>query len=467
MTDIARKVGVSRDTVYKYLAEDDFSPKMPVRAHRASKMDPYADTVHAWLTEDLGEWRKQRHTAHRVWVRLTEELGADVAESTVRKFVAAERAAIQAERDSAGYLDLEWPAGEAQADFGEADFYVMGTKRRLSYFVLEFPHSNVGIAQVFPGETAECVCQALMDIFLLLGGAPVKIVFDNATGVGRRVCGTVRLAELFSAFAAHFGFDYRFCNPRSGNEKGAVENKVGTQRRNLFVPVPKVWDVDGYNGRLAERCLKMAEKEHYKAGEREIDLFEEDRCALRGLPAKPFSCVTYARPKADKKGRVRLDGKHWYSTLPAYAGQTMIAALGATRVEVYDAEGTLVCSHRREYGKAPTDTSDPGSQLALLCNRVGGWENSRVRFALPEDLRCHMDSLGRDELRAECRLLRDQWATSGWEATVQAAQLAFSATGRLDAASVAMAAASAAGDRITYDEPVDLAAYDRAVGTVA
>ena len=170
---------------------------------------------------------------------------------------------------------------------------------------------------------------------------PSKIVFDNATGVGRRVCDTVRLTELFSAFAAHFGFDYRFCNPYSGNEKGAVENKVGTQRRNLFVPVPKVWDVGGYNGRLAERCLKMAEKEHYRAGEREIDLFEEDREALRGLPAKPFSCVTYARPKADKKGRVRLDGKHWYSTLPAYAGQTMIAALGATRVEVYDAEGTV------------------------------------------------------------------------------------------------------------------------------
>lgn len=44
----------------------------------ARKMDPYADTVHAWLVEDLGEWKKRRHTAHGVWVRLTEELGADV-----------------------------------------------------------------------------------------------------------------------------------------------------------------------------------------------------------------------------------------------------------------------------------------------------------------------------------------------------------------------------------------------------
>lgn len=36
MTDIARKVGVSRDTVYKHLSEDDFSSKMPVRANRPS-----------------------------------------------------------------------------------------------------------------------------------------------------------------------------------------------------------------------------------------------------------------------------------------------------------------------------------------------------------------------------------------------------------------------------------------------
>ena len=54
----------------------------------------------------------------------------------------------------------------------------------MSFFALSFPFSNMGFAQVFP---SECVCQALKQIFEYVGGVPTRIVFDNATGVGRRV----------------------------------------------------------------------------------------------------------------------------------------------------------------------------------------------------------------------------------------------------------------------------------------
>ena len=93
--------------------------------------------------------------------------------------------------------------------------------------MLSFPYSNVGLAQVFPGENAECVCQALKQIFEHVGGVPTRIVFDNAAGVGRRVCGGVRTAELFGRFAAHYGFAYSFCNPNSGHEKGDLYRSFG------------------------------------------------------------------------------------------------------------------------------------------------------------------------------------------------------------------------------------------------
>jgi len=44
------------------------------------------------------------------------------------------------------------------------------------------------------------------------------LVFDNATGVGRRMEKGVRMAELFSRFKAHHGFEVSFCNPYSGND---------------------------------------------------------------------------------------------------------------------------------------------------------------------------------------------------------------------------------------------------------
>ncbi len=338
VAEIARKTGVSRDTVYKYRDMDDFSPEPPARRAQGSKLDPYRPLIESWLDDDTRSGRKQRHTAKRVHDRLVSECGADVSVSTVERCVREIRARRSAEAADAQYLDLVWGPGEAQADFGEADFYVRGMRTTLSFFVMTFPYSNVGLAQVFPGETSECVCQALRNVFEHVGGVPTKIVFDNATGVGRRVGGGVRTTELFAACSAHYGFRFGFCNPRSGNEKGSVENKVGCVRRNLFVPVPQLWDAGAFNRRLLERSLAMSDKPHWIKGERELDLFEADRLAMLGLPAKPLDCVTYVSRTADKKGKVSVGerGRHLYSTHPSLSRRRLTVGLRATTVSVYD-----------------------------------------------------------------------------------------------------------------------------------
>ena len=460
ISEIARKAGVSRNTVYAKLAISDLSPQMPARRSKPKVLDPYRGVIESWLDEDARNWRKQRHTARRIWRRLRDELGVECCESTVRHYVRDLKAARKAAAES--YLDLAWNPGEAQADFGEADFCVMGTKRRLSFFVLSFPYSNVGFAQVFPSENAECVCQALKQVFEYIGGVPVRIVFDNATGVGRKACDGARTTELFAAFAAHYGFGFSFCNPRSGNEKGNVERKVYFIRQNLFVPVPRLFRIDSYNERLLARCSELA-KGHYRKGRSEADLFADDRAAMMGLPEAAFEVVRYASRKADKQGKVQVDGLHWYSADPSLAGRRLVVGLGATRLSIYTEGGEFVCSHDRQYGAAPTDSASPASQLPLLAMKAGAWRNSSVRSSVPDELRDYMDGLGKPELRDGLRIMRDQVQRSGWDAAVGAMQCALEATGRIDAASVAVAAARAEGGAIAYDEPVDLGVYDAAM----
>lgn len=88
ISDIAKMNGVSRDTVYKYLAQDDFSPRPSARRSAPSKLDPYKPVIRQWLEDDARNWRKRRHTARRIWRRLVDEHGADVSESTVGRYVA-------------------------------------------------------------------------------------------------------------------------------------------------------------------------------------------------------------------------------------------------------------------------------------------------------------------------------------------------------------------------------------------
>ena len=92
VAEIARKLDVSRDSVYKYLKQDDFSPKFPAPAKkRPSKIDPYKSIINRWLDEDNKNWQKQRHTARRIWQRLCDEYNADIAECTVSRYVAKEK----------------------------------------------------------------------------------------------------------------------------------------------------------------------------------------------------------------------------------------------------------------------------------------------------------------------------------------------------------------------------------------
>lgn len=57
IAEIARKTEVSRDTVYKYLAKEDFSKHPPQRRRRSKILDPYRSPIESWLDED----RKSRH----------------------------------------------------------------------------------------------------------------------------------------------------------------------------------------------------------------------------------------------------------------------------------------------------------------------------------------------------------------------------------------------------------------------
>ena len=467
--EIARRTGVSEPTVRKYLRAEDLSPAPPAvgRTGGSPSMGPHAARVDAWLEEDLRVWRKQRHTAKRVFERLRDEEGFEGSYSTVRRYVARRRREMAEARDAReaqGFLLLAWLPGECQVDFGQADFRVRGVARRGHYLVVSFPHSNVGLAQVLWGETAECVCQGLLNVFLFVGGVPRRAVFDNATEVGRRVGDEVRTSALFRAFAAHFGLDYSFTNPYSGNEKGSVENKVGAVRRALFVPVPQLSDVKRYNERLLAACLALSDKPHYRSGGRELDLFEEDGAALSPLPEAGFSCVAWLTRKCDKRGCFEAGGPHRYCAGPAAAGSEVSVAMGAFDVTVVGAGGEVLASYERQWGDAPTDSSDPTLQLQLLCYRPGGFRDSSVRSSLPAELVGWLDAQDREGLSAGLRALRDASARSGWEAAVEGAVRSLEATGKVDAATLGLSAAVAAsgGGRVEYDEAVDLAGYDAA-----
>lgn len=77
------------------------------------------------------------------------------------------------------------------------------------------------------------------------------------------------LTDAFLRFAEHYGFQYVFCNPHKGNEKGNVENKVGYHRRNMLVPRPRLNNLSDFNAELLRQCYEDAERLHYQVCEQQ------------------------------------------------------------------------------------------------------------------------------------------------------------------------------------------------------
>lgn len=411
---IAERLGVSRDSVAKYAQMEDFSPdptKRPV-PRGEGVLAGHEGFIEQVLEDDKKAPRKQRHTAKRLFERLCQERGYTGSYRTLCKFVAKSRQRRQSEAES--FAELVWAPGSAQVDFGEVEVLDgFGSPVTLSMLVLTLPFSNARYAQLYRGENAECVCHGLATIFRYLGFVPHKIVFDNATGIGRRVGRIISESSLFKAFRAHHRFTSTFCNPYSGNEKGSVENAVGFIRRNFLVPVPQVVDIDSFNQGFLDRCDALGEEKHYRKQQPIKDLLAMDRCEGLPLPRTVFTPARVETRIADKEGRVKIGGT-LYLASPALYGLQVTVSIHHDHIEFFDPDGELVRSLPRDYSHSPTTITDTAPLLSLLATRPGAWGESPLRSHMPPELVMHLDEAPFDE-RKRALIHMDRAVDAGCE----------------------------------------------------
>jgi transposase len=141
LREISQITGHDFETVKKYVEKEDFNQTIRPKQRRKGKLSPYRSIVTTWLINDKQAPHKQRHTARRVFDRLKELYGDefDASERSVRKFVANIRKELQMNPD--GFLPLEHPPGEGQADFGKARFIENGITYDGYYFNISYPYS--------------------------------------------------------------------------------------------------------------------------------------------------------------------------------------------------------------------------------------------------------------------------------------------------------------------------------------
>ena len=371
---IAKRYNVSRRTVRKFVTEYESAaqssnqeaveelltthPRYNSSRRESRVLTPSVKAVIEECLQNnrrkrsLGIKRKQRMLKRDIWEYL-QELGVSPlpAYSTVCQYI-YKLEHTPAEREKEAYIHQEYYAGEiCEFDWGEAQLTIRGKEERFYLAVFTFAFSNARWAYLFHHQDTLAFMESHRNFFRDVHGVPRMMVYDNMrvavkafTEEGKEPTEALRRMKAF------YNFEHRFCNIRSGNEKGHVERSVEVVRRKAFCVKDHFDNYDEAQAWLVNTCerINMDCKAQDENGNW-VNLKEMDLDML--LPKYgDMGCFERLEREVDKWSTITFENNH-YSVPDSLVGQRVMVKIYSEQIVVFS-EGDKVARHERSYLKS-------------------------------------------------------------------------------------------------------------------
>ena len=387
--EIARRTGLSRNTIRKYLRSGDQEPTYAKRASK-SRLDPFAEKLAHWLKTEAGKTRKQRRTLKQLHAELV-TLGYDGSYNRVAAFARDWAQKRQEAKQTTGrgtFVPLVFDAGEAfQFDWSEDWAVLAGERTKLQVAHFKLSHSRAFYVRAYLLQTHEMLFDAHNHAFRVFGGVPKRGIYDNMkTAVDKVLTGKARdVNARFAAMVSHYLFEVEFCNPASGWEKGQIEKNVRDARHRLWQPVPAFPSLDALNVWLEERCMALwKEIAHGQQPGTVHDVWKLEKPTLMKVP-RPFDGFIEHTKRVSPTCLVTFERTR-YSVPASYANRPVSLRVYADRL-VVAAEGNLICEHKRVIERSHDTIGqtiyDWRHYLAVLQRKPGALRNGAPFTELP------------------------------------------------------------------------------------
>ncbi|MDO5371805.1 IS21 family transposase, partial [Paracoccus sp. (in: a-proteobacteria)] len=397
--EIARRTGLSRNTIRKYLNAGTIEPRFAT-PDRPSKLDPFSEKLAAWLKTEAGKSRKQRRTLKQLHADLV-ALGFTGSYGRVAAFARQWRMDREREQQTTGrgtFVPLAFRPGEAfQFDWSE-DYAVLGGERtKLQVAHIKLAHSRAFLVRAYLLQTHEMLFDAHWHGFRVFGGVPGRGIYDNMkTAVDRVGRGKERQVNIrFLAMTNHYVFEPEFCNPAAGWEKGQVEKNVQDARPRLWQPMPNFPDLAALNAWLERRCLELwREIPHGVLPGTLADAWAEEQAALMPLPPA-FDGFVERSKRVSPTCLISFE-RNRYSVPASFANRPVSLRVYPDRL-VVAAEGQILCEHgrviQRSHHLPPRTIYDWRHYLAVIQRKPGALRNGAPFAELPGAFRQLQDQM--------------------------------------------------------------------------
>ena len=222
-----------------------------------------------------------------------------------------------------------------------------GKKRTLWAFVGVMGHSRYMMVRLVWTYDVTTTLTVLEDIIKELDGVPKKIVSDNPKCFALEASKYEPLLNpAYERFAWHYGIQIECLPPRTPELKGKVERMMPFVRRLYQAHGDGWYGITESQEYINKKVVIANERIHGTTRRKPINVFsEEERAALKSLPAIAYEIEEFHEGPVRKDGHVRFRNKY-YSVEEEYCSHKVIVIGNSKQVSIYH-KGKLIEVHNR------------------------------------------------------------------------------------------------------------------------
>lgn len=366
--EIARRVGVARNTVRAALASD--RPPKYERAPRGRVVEAYEAQIRGLLAEyprmpgtviaeRIGWPYPMNPLRQRLREIRPEYVGVDPVDRVVY------------EPGSVTQCDLWFP--ETKIPVGH------GQERMLPVLVMTLGFSRFMAATMLPSRQCGDLLSGMWQLISQMGRVTKTLVWDREAAIG----GTGKVTAPAAAFAGTLATRIVLAPPRDPEFKGIVERANGYFETS-FLPGRRFTSPADFNAQLAEWLVRANARTVRSIDGRPVEVFDIDYRSMVALPPVTPPIGLHQRVRLARDYYVRVDTCD-YSVDPRVIGRFVDVTASPRQVTAH-CDGQLVASHARSWAKQDVIT-DPAHAATAASLRAGFAEDRRRR----EQARRHPD----------------------------------------------------------------------------
>ena len=358
-TEIAKEIGMTRQTVSKYIKqyETDLKelesatttqekeqiiirssarPKYDISNRQRFKLTPdVEEMINTCLLENKQKIQQGKRKLIMKNIDIYEWLISNQIDISYRSVCAY--IAKQTQRSKEAFIRQAYEPGQvAEFDWGDVTLYIdeLGADRRFKIGVFNLKYSDKRFAYLYSHENTEAFLDIHTRFFEEIQGVPTEVVYDNARVQVAYLAGRERqTTEAVKKLTNYYGYAARYTNPYSVHEKGHVERSVELIRRKAYSKCHRFKTLADAVTALLDATTRENQKVKQQTNQSSDAVFAQEQKHL--LPYRvPLDTYLTSTYKVNKYSLIHVDS-NFYSVPDYLVGKEVTVRKNIQQIKVY------------------------------------------------------------------------------------------------------------------------------------